>query len=140
MSALPINSERRRKRSTQTITALTLQLEHIFEREELRNFTLGDSRGLVIAQAGEMAESDILAAYAPLLCRSTEKGHRERILARMPQFVPGIEADAIHVKSFDVDGEPLFLTIVGQPGVYRHVGMYRAVTGVRRILGQFPND
>ena len=136
MSAAPMRTDRRQRRSEVTLEALTYQLEHIFERESLHNFTLGDSRGLVIAQAGDCHESEVLAAYAPVLARSVDGRYRRRVLSRVNSIAPTITVDSIHVRDFEVDGERLFLTLVGRPGVYRDVGLYRAITGVRRILDE----
>lgn len=128
--------ERRRKRSGQTLEALTYQLEHIFQKESLHNFTLGDPRGLVIAQAGNCHESEVLAAYAPMLARSLNERYRQQVMSRMNSVMPTTTLDSIHVRRFEVEGQTLYLTLVGRPGVYRDVGLYRAITGVRRILDQ----
>ena len=128
--------ERRRKRSHYTLEALTFQLQHIYEREDLHNFTLGDTRGLVIAQAGDIHESEVLAAYAPMLCKSAGSAHRHRVVARMNTVLPRITTDLIHVRHFRIDGQELYLTLLGRPGVYRDVSLYRAITGVRRIIDQ----
>ncbi len=134
MSTRSVTVDRRSRRSQQTLEALTYQLEHILERENLHNFTLGDRRGLVIANAGDRRESDVLAAYAPVLARSLDDRHRRRVLARINTLLPTLPVESIRVRRFCVDDEDLFLTLVGRPGVYRDVGLYRAITGVRRIL------
>lgn len=136
MSVLEIPSERRQRRSSQAGQAIMLQLESIFEREGLRNFTLGDGRGLVIASAGQLSESDVLAAYAPLLARTFDRERRANIFSKIQQFMPDVDARSLHVRAFEIDGEPMYLALLGQPGVYQHVGLYRAITGVRRILRQ----
>ena len=136
MSTMNLVPERRRRRSSQTLQALTYQLEHIFERENLHNFTLGDTRGLVVAQAGDTHESEVLAAYAPMLAQSLNERYRQQVLSRVNSVIPTTTLDSIHVRRFVVEGEELFLTLVGRPGVYRDVGLYRAITGVRRILDQ----
>lgn len=128
--------ERRRQRSKQACQAITLQLRYILEREGLRNFTLGDSRGLVIASAGHDDESEVMAAYAPMIANCMARGRKDTIFEKVRQFVPGVFDETCHVKTFEVDGEQLYLTLLGAPGVYQHVGVYRAVTGVRRILRQ----
>lgn len=138
MTVFPFTAERRRQRSGQTLKALTYQLEHIFEREDLHNFTLGDSRGLIIAQAGDPRESEVLAAYAPLLAHSVSRRYRRQVLSRVNSVVPTITVDSIHVRQFTIDGQKLFLTLVGRPGVYKDVSLYRAITGVRRIFDQQP--
>ncbi|MFU8804689.1 MAG: hypothetical protein ACNA8W_12820 [Bradymonadaceae bacterium] len=136
MNVLPLVPERRRQRSKEACTAITYQLHHILEQEGLRNFTLGDSQGLVVAGAGLAHESDVMAAYAPMLSGCVDRSRKETILAKVRQFVPGVFEDTYHVKSFRVDGEEFYLTLLGAPGIYQHVGVYRAVTGVRRILEQ----
>lgn len=136
MSVLELPPERRQRRSSQAGHAIMLQLEWIFEREGLRNFTLGDGNGLVIASAGQLSESDVLAAYAPLLARTFDRERRANIFSKIQQFMPDVDARSLHVRAFEIDGEPLYLALLGQPGVYQHVGLYRAITGVRRILRQ----
>ena len=129
-----VPTERRRRRSEITLEALTHQLEHIFEQESLHNFTLADERGLVVAQAGSRHESEVLAAYSPMLASTVDDRSRRQVLSRINSVAPTITANSIHVREFTVDGSRLFLTLVGRPGVYRDVGLYRAITGVRRIL------
>lgn len=137
VSPLPL-PERRSRRSKQTLTALTYQLEHILMNEDLRNIVLGDSSGQIIAGAGDHFESDVLAAYAPMLSKSVNQRFRLQIFSRMEPLLPGVALENIYVRHFEVDGEPLFLTLCGDPGVYRDVGLYRAITGIRRILDQSP--
>ena len=134
LSTLPTN--RRRRRSNQPLKALTFQLEHIFESEDLHNFTLGDKKGLVLAQAGNRHESEVLAAYAPLLAASVDERSRCQVLARINAHLPTLELNSVHVRPFSIDDQSLFLTLAGRPGVYRDVSLYRAITGVRRILAR----
>lgn len=137
MALAPLTSaERRSRRSNETLTALTYQLEHSLMNENLRNISLGDSSGQGIAQAGDAFESEVLAAYAPLLSRSVNQRFRLQIFRRMEPLMPGVTLENIYVRQFDVDGETLFLTFCGDPGVARDVSLYRTITGVRRILSQ----
>ena len=137
VAPLPV-PERRTRRSKQTLTALTYQLEHILIHEELRNIVLGDSSGQTIAGAGDHFESEVLAAYAPMLSKSVNQRFRQQIFTRMEPLMPGTTLENIYVRQFEVDGETLFLTLSADPGVYRDVGLYRAITGIRRILDQSP--
>jgi hypothetical protein len=127
-------SERRVQRSTQILTALTLQLEHIFHKEGLRNFALGDENGMVITSAGDSREAEVLAAFAPVFSRSGDREDRRQILSRVANLLPDITPETLHVQRFAADGEPLYLVLVGQPDAYHRVGLFRAITGVRRIL------
>lgn len=138
MSVTTLPSDRRRRRSAKTLEALTYQLEHIFRREDLHNFTLCDTRGLVVAQAGNKRESEVLAAFSPMLSRSVSRRYRHQVFSRINNLLPTITADSIHVRRFDIEGETLFLTLVGRPGVYQDVSLYRAITGVRRIFDERP--
>ena len=134
MTVLPLYAERRRRRSNKPLQALTYQLEHIFERNELHNFTLGDCRGLMIAQAGDIHESEILAAYAPMLARTVDRRYRRQVLSHINSVIPTITVDSIYVRRFRLDHQAFYLTLVGRPDVYRHLSLYRAISGVRRIL------
>ena len=127
-------AERRVRRSAQTLTALTLQLEYVYEKEGLRAFALGDENGMIVASAGDPQEAEILAAYAPLLSRSVDHTYRQQILSRVEGHLPQITPETLHVRAFEADGETLYLTLVGRPEAYHRVGLFRAITGVRRIL------
>ena len=134
MRIIKSQSERRKKRSEKMYRAIQYQLEHVFDAHQLRNFTLGDTRGLVLAYAGHIEEAEILAAYAPMLSQRINRQTRDGILKRVQSFVP--DAADIQIRSFDVDGETLHLTVLGDGDSLHHADLYRAVTGIRRIFGQ----
>lgn len=135
MNVIEFQPERRRRRSTNTYEAIRLQLTHIFKKEDLRNFVLGDSRGLLMAHAGHSQESEVLAAYAPLLARSTDRVRREKIFERLRAFVPDATPDSVYIRTFSINGEVLHLCVLGNDGV-NHNDLYRATTGIRRIVDQ----
>ncbi len=135
MSVIKLRSERRRRRSQSTYEAIRLQLEHLYQQYGLRNFTLGDSRGLVLAHAGHAQESDVLAAYAPIIANCVDKTRRGDVIDKIQKFIPDANDGSVHVRSFDVDGETLHLTVVGHSGG-KHADLYRAVSGIRRILAR----
>lgn len=135
MTVVNFQKERRRKRSSEAHTAITYQLEHIFENQDLQNFVLGDSRGLVLAQAGNTEEASVLAAYAPVL--ATYHGNsRSKVLDKIGTLVPSFDHETMSIRSFEIDGETLFLLSVGRQTATREASLYRAVTGIRRILSQ----
>lgn len=134
MNVLSLRPERRKRRSSEPLQALTYQLEHVFERNDLHNFTLGDERGLVIAQAGDIHESEILAAYAPMLARTVDRRYRRQVLSHINSVAPTLSVDSIYVRRFRHDRQAFFLTLVGRPDLYRDISFYRAISGVRRIL------
>ena len=135
MSVITLRSERRRRRSSSTYEAIRLQLEHLFNQYGLRNFTLGDSRGLVLARAGHPQESDVLAAYAPILANCADKGRQADIIEKIQHFIPDAAPETVQVRSFKVDNVTLHLTVVAETGG-KHADIYRAVSGIRRILAR----
>ena len=134
MSVIPF--ERRRRRSTNTYEAIKFQLEHIFEKQGLLNFTLGDSRGLLLASAGREDDAHVLAAYAPVVAKCTSKTRYYDILDKIETFIPEASPSSLAFRRFEVDGEEMHLCILGEAGKLNHANIYRAVTGVRRILDE----
>jgi hypothetical protein len=135
MTVIDLNKERRGKRSNKAHIAISYQLEHIFENQDLSNFVLGDSSGLLLAGAGDSEEADVLAAYAPVL--ETYRGKsRGKVFAKLASMVPRFNPSALSIRSFQIDGETLYLLSVGRKRTARQASLYRAVTGIRRILEQ----
>lgn len=135
MNLVDFYAERRGRRSPQAHIAITYQLEHIFAQQQLNNFVLGDSRGLVLAAAGDADAATALAAYAPMLA-AYQGNSRRGVFEKLAMMVPGFRPDSLSIRSFDVDGETLFLCSVGRQSAARQASLYRAVTGIRRILDQ----
>lgn len=134
MSVIPF--ERRRRRSSNTFEAITLQLQYILEEQGLRNFTLGDERGLLVAHAGRADDAHVLAAFAPVVANCADKERYYDILDSMRSHIPEVTASNVAFRSFEVDGHPLHLAIHGEAGRLNHANIYRAVAGVRRILAE----
>ena len=128
--------ERREKRSEQTYQAIKYQLQHIFENQALESFVLGDSNGLVLASAGEEIDASVLAAFAPVLHKHRGSGSRQGILDKVQKMMPSADLDTLRVRPFAIDGEMLFLCSVGERSIRGEAGLYRAVTGIRRIMRQ----
>jgi hypothetical protein len=135
MSVIKLRSERRRRRSSSTYEAIRFQLEHLYHQYGLRNFTLGDSRGLVLAHAGHPQEADVIAAYAPILASCVDKQRQHDIIEKIQRFIPDAAPQTVQVRSFEVDGETLHLTVVAETDG-KHADLYRAVSGIRRILAR----
>lgn len=136
MTVIAFTQERRTKRSNHTYRAITYQLEHIFKVHGLRNFTLSDSNGLILAQAGHYEESEAVAAYAPVLAKCTDRDKRAHIVHNILQFIPESIEYAVEVRSFFLDGERLFLGILGHGEATAGVAMHKTLTGIRRIYTQ----
>lgn len=131
-----INFERRRRRSSNTFEAITLQLEYILEEQGLSNFTLADDRGLLIAHAGRADDAHVLAAYAPVIANCFDKAEYYLVLESVKSHVPEVTPDNVAFRMFSVDGHTLHLIIHGESGRLNHGDVYRAVNGVKRILAE----
>ena len=136
MSVVLFRLERRRRRSNNSFEAIRLQLEHLHERLDLDALVLGDSNGLLLAGAGDRLDAEVLAAYAPLLSNRTERSRRREVLDTIRRMAPALGGREIAVRSFCVDGQHLLLGIVGDGNAQLHAALYRALTGVRRILDE----
>ena len=137
MTVMPISKERRSRRSEKTYQAIAYQLEHVLKIHGLRSFALSDSNGLVLARAGAPEEADALAAYAPVLAKCTDRGRRGEVLSQLGAIVDGAHEDNTEVRSFFVDGERLFLGLVGATGASLEAAIYRTLTGIRRIYRSY---
>lgn len=119
--------ERRRHRSSDTITALHYQLAAIRREAALEAVVLVDDTGCLVAGAGAWPVCEELAAYAPLLAEDP-RTLRTIVSAR----IAAISAQAERL-AFDVDGQEVLLC--GRGGTDKRSGaLNRAAEGVRRIL------
>lgn len=122
-------SERRRRRSRDTVTALHYQLAWTRALAGLEAVVLVDDRGCLVAGAGAWPACEELAAYAPLL-EDPSKIVRRSVSARVDQL--SSEASA---RSVDIDGAPAVLCGSGG-GADRSQFLELASDGIRRILAQ----
>lgn len=136
MSVIPLLPERRRNRSNNTYEAIRLQLEYILNEQGLRNFVLGDSRGLVLSFAGRSDDAHALAAFAPVVAHCTDKNRYYDVMDKISSFVPEANAQTVAFRTFELEGEMMHLCILGDAGRLNHANIYRAVSGVRRIMDQ----
>jgi len=117
------HSERRKQRSNEHHTALHYQLESTRKRGKMTALALTDSRGVLMAWAGENQLCEELGAVAPLLARGA------------PQQVSGDAGELrdVAVRAIDCFGEALFLASVGG-GVAREALLSHSARGIHRIL------
>lgn len=134
MSVIPF--ERRRHRSSNTFEAIKLQLEYILAEQGLHNFTLADDRGLLIAHAGRADDAHVLAAYAPVMAGCNDKARYYDVIDKVSAHIPEVNHANIAFRTFEIDGHQMHLVIHGEAGRLNHANVYRAVGGVRRILGE----
>jgi hypothetical protein len=139
MPAVDFPQERRQRRSSRVRQAITYQLEHLEDEFDLDHFVLSDAQGLRIAGSGTVLRGSALAAFAPVLHRAHNE-RRPSLVDDMSYFVPDIDLDRITVRAFDLAGDTHYLSIVGDDRVQREAMLYRAITGIRRIVRQTRTD
>jgi hypothetical protein len=127
--AQPGPSERRKRRSRDTVTALHYQLAMTRSLGGLEAVVLVDDRGCLVAGAGAWPACEELAAYAPLL-EDPSKIVRRTVSARVDQLSNEAIAHGV-----DIDGAPAVLCGRGG-GADRGQFLELASAGIRRILSE----
>lgn len=118
-----VPAERRRTRSDDPETALTLQLAAVVERLEVDVLTVGDLDGAAIASAGDEAEAIDLAQFAAAAVK-------ERFGAQTITTTRGF----VHVDLVEARGRTFVLAAFARHSVPAPIGVARAVAGAARIL------
>src|SRR5690349_2018773 len=113
-------SERRTRRSDDTMTALHYQLAFARHQGGFDALVLADTAGVVVAGAGAWATCELIAAYAPLLA------HEPRVDAPLHD---------VRIEKLDIGGSEVLLCSQGG-GTSRAPSLSQAASGCRRILGQ----
>lgn len=123
-------TERRTRRSHDTVTALHYQLAHVRSRVGLDCVVLVDDRGCLLAGAGAWPRCEELAAYAPLLAQP-EEIRWTSVGTRIAEMSSEVE-----VRPFAVGASTVLLCSRAGGATREVVGpaLDRATAGVRRIL------
>lgn len=143
MSTVKTAVDRRRNRSDQATEAIHFQLRHLAEQYDLNHLVLADSRGLMLASAnGEAKEAaaSALAAYAPVFARHLDRGARDQVMQKLGDELPEVTGSTLSVRRFTLHGEDHFLCVVGEEPMIRQANLYRAVSGIRRIVRETSSD
>lgn len=136
MSVLPLVPERRAKRSTNTYTAIRFQLEHLTAHHDVSLLALSDSNGLMLASSGPSEHAEAVAAYAPVLGLCVDRKRYDELHEAVGRHMPLGPSAEILVRPFFIDGQRLYLSVVGDRGPALEAVLYRALTGTRRIFRQ----
>jgi hypothetical protein len=131
-----VREERRRTRSEQLVVALRLAFESVAQGFDLSHLVLCDSAGFAFAGIGNEKDVEALAAFAPVLHRSGEPATRFQVMESLGDCVFAAEKGRVSVRSFDCSGSTFLVCGVGPRGATKDVGVFRAITAARRILGR----
>lgn len=118
--------ERRRRRSHDTLEALTLQLEACRKAARLDGMVLADADGLLLAAAGDRAACDEIAAHLPLIGQKV--GHFEGTLLGPDH------GWSIHMRRFKVGPAELYAAAIGAKDEGTDEIVNRGIGGAARIL------
>jgi hypothetical protein len=117
---------RRVRRSEDVLTAMTYQLDACLTEAQLEAMVVSDDNGLCVASAGRPDTCEELAARLPIIGRNA------------PDFggilLSGAGGMKMVVRTFSVDGQPLYMCALGKPHAKLERTMKRSIKGVSRIL------
>ena len=131
-----VQVERRKLRSRNLKRSIELLFESVRETFELRVLTIADESGLMIIGAGAASECDAVSAYAPLLGEAKSRRVHGQIVETLAPFVDRPFTGEVSVRSFEAQGDQLYLCVVAESGAVDASGVFRSISGVRRILAQ----
>lgn len=117
----------RRRRSKETVTAITYQLEYVMDNYDVDLILLADEQGLVIAFAGDQTAANALGAFARQLTEGAEPD------PTLKELIPGLAPERILCEVITLDDIPLYLCAVMTPNKESAYGFERARTGIKRI-------
>ncbi len=117
----------RKRRSEETVQAITYQLEHVLEHYDIQLLVLADDLGLTIAFAGDENAARAFAAFAGHLATSDD------LDPSLQEYLPGVTPEQVYCESLQLDEIPLFLLAVMPPTIDNAHGFERVRTGIQRI-------
>ena len=124
-------TERRQRRSEKVVEALSYQLSHVKEQEQLLAFVLADRDGLLVASAPSSIDGEALSALCPLL-------HQGEVGAPELEWVLGEHHSAkVALLPLLVNEEELFLISVGATDEVAKRAAQQAEGGIQRIFTLF---
>src|ERR1700691_5159272 len=97
--------DRRRKRSVDPLVALHYKLAYARKNGALDAIVVADSSGVVVAGAGSWATCEELAAYAPLLARTTGEDYLSLPVASRIESM----RSQVGVRTMVIDGQEVLL-------------------------------
>ena len=126
-------SERRKLRSRRFQRAIELLLGSVAGKSGYDAVAVATNEGLLVAANGDEEQCDVLAAYAPIVSRSRDVVVKRQLIEMLEPYLPGAHPDGIHFRPFEANGERMFFCAMVNRGEVDRGGVFRAITGVRRI-------
>lgn len=127
MSDFHIEQDRRKRRSEETLEAITYQLEHVVEEFGMDMMVLADHQGTIVASAGAPRLAEVFAAHAPKLHETDD------LKDAVSCVVPDLPPHHVLVESLSIEEMPLYLCAVTGGDDDSQRGFERAQTGIKRI-------
>jgi hypothetical protein len=126
--------DRRRKRSVDPLVALHYKLAYARKNGSLDAIVVADSSGVVVAGAGSWATCEELAAYAPLLARTSGEDYLSLPVASRIESM----RSQVGVRTMVIDGQEVLLCAraKGATSGVRDASLEDAAEGVVRILAR----
>lgn len=127
--------DRRKDRSDVPMEAVRKQLEHIAREGGFKAALLTTEDGFAVADIKSNLDSDALAALSGFVWRMNRNAIDLTGFGSIDQItMSGPACDSVICQSFDIEGEPVVLTVIAcVEDQYREL-TDRAVEGIRRIL------
>ena len=127
-----MDTERRRRRSSNSELAIQFQLEQVTRDFELDTVVLVDEAGKLVSGVGRDTSFDeVLARETPRLAAGS---HCRLLFARLNQYRPSVRPNQVSACEFRTNGRRYFVAAIGSAKTMRDVGVYRSILGIRRIL------
>lgn len=117
----------RRRRSEETVQAITYQLDHVLQEFNMELLLLADNHGLPIAFAGDEEAAQAFAAFA----KSLEQGAKPDPM--LSSLIENLGENKILCEILELEELPLYLLAVMSPDIESARGFERARTGIQRI-------
>lgn len=130
MSNAPISlDERRGRRSTNPLTAMSYQLDQAIEDFDLDASFIATTEGLLFARANHVDRTTLhsYAAYtSELFAPLMEEGEMGCTIK--------LEQDVyLHIEAVELYGQTMLIASIGSNEVLTHLSTFRVLTGIERI-------
>ena len=130
MSNAPISlDERRRRRSTNPLTAMSYQLDQAIEDFDLDASLIATTDGLLFAHSNRV-DRTTLHSYAAYTSELFEPLMED---GEMGSTIKLSDDVYMHVEAIELYGQTMLICSIGRHEVLTHLSTFRVLTGIERI-------